>query len=187
MKKVLLILILLFGFIPLVKAEEKDPVKIYIFTKEGCGACEMALEYFSQLATDEDYKDKFTLVNFQVYDSNWNVINQKYKNIASKIASKKNIPFKGTPYIIIGETIFDSLSNSYEQEFKDAIDKSYKNGYLDLVENVDSLEDDSNKGMQIFLNVITVVIVGGLIAGIVVTRLPKNFHKENTIKKSSKK
>lgn len=67
MKKILISLIivcLLIMHIPVVKAENK--VKVYMFTKSGCPACETAYDYFNGLLSKEP--ELFELVTLQVWN-----------------------------------------------------------------------------------------------------------------------
>ncbi len=88
MKKVVIsfiIVCLLIMHIPLVKAENK--VKVYMFTKSGCPACETAYEYFNGVLEKEP--DLFELVTLQVWNGedsqgNWLLASEDLLNLMRK-------------------------------------------------------------------------------------------------------
>ena len=81
MKKILysiLIMLSLFILIPKVNADDKENVKVYILSAEGCSACARARTYFNELKASNP--DLFEIVEYEVFDSHWNVQNKKLHN-----------------------------------------------------------------------------------------------------------
>ena len=104
MKKTLISLVailLSIILIPVVKADEKVPV--YMITKEGCPACESALEYFDKL--EKENPDLFDLIVLEVFDSEWNFRNDDLKNLFIKVYERfdEDAQKAATPTIIIGD------------------------------------------------------------------------------------
>ena len=187
MKKLLVSLICslsILGFIPVAKAEEKEPVNVYMFTKNGCSFCAKALTYFSELSTEEEYSDKFNLITLEVFDSNWNISNEYYYDLLMEVSESKNIAFEGTPYIVVGETVFDGFDQSFDEDIRAEIDRFYEDGYEDPIANaqISTPEEKDDTGLKVFIDVLAVVIVVGVVVGIIFTRLPK---KTKSSKKTS--
>ncbi len=194
MKKLILNLICfltLIIFIPTVSAAEennaKEPVNVYMFTREACSHCEEAEEYFAELSTDEEYGDLFRLNILEVYDVSWNIVNEDYYDILMELSRYETVHYSGTPYIIVGEEVFDGFTSSYDKAIKAEIKRCYDDGYLDPVVNLDILKDrknDEDKGIKIFINIVAITIVVGVVASLIVINLPKK--KTNKLEPKSK-
>ena len=120
-------IILLFPFV----AGAKEKVNVYIFRGEGCPHCEEALEFFDTLGQDEEYKDLYKLVTYEVwYDEN----NSK---LMSDVADALGEQASGVPYIVIGTKTFSGYAASYDDKIKDAIKTAYEDDdYKDVVKQV---------------------------------------------------
>ncbi len=193
MKKLLASLICalsVLGFMPMAKAKENEVVNVYMFTKDGCGYCEKALDYFSKLAADKEYGPMFNLITLEVFDGNFDVQDQDYYELLMKTAQKFDFNFKGTPFIVVGETYFDGFTQEYDEDIKKEIKRCYEDGYVDPVENIDALlaaKKDEHKGMKIFLNVVSISLVVGVVAALIISRIPRKAKetpkKEMEVKK----
>ena len=120
-------IILLFPFV----AGAKEKVNVYIFRGEGCPHCEEALEFFDTLEQDEEYKDLYKLVTYEVwYDENNSKLMQDVADALGEQAS-------GVPYIVIGSRTFSGYTSSYDDKIKDAIKTAYEDDdYKDVVKQV---------------------------------------------------
>lgn len=120
-------IILLFPFV----AGAKEKVNVYIFRGEGCPHCEEALEFFDTLEQDEEYKDLYKLVTYEVwYDENNSKLMQDVADALGEQAS-------GVPYIVIGSKTFSGYASSYDDKIKDAIKTAYEDSdYKDVVKQV---------------------------------------------------
>ncbi|MBR4830460.1 MAG: hypothetical protein IKZ96_01670 [Bacilli bacterium] len=120
-------IILLFPFV----ASAKDKVNVYIFRGEGCPHCEEALEFFDNLSNDDEYKDLYKLVTYEVwYDEN----NSK---LMSDVADALGDQVSGVPYIVIGTKTFAGYAAAYDDKIKDAIKTAYEDDeYKDVVKQV---------------------------------------------------
>ena len=81
--------------------EAKEPIKVYIFTKDHCPFCEKAETYIKGL--EADYGDYFDLVIYQVYDINFQIENKQYYNLMNTVAKLFKTEVSGVPYIVIGD------------------------------------------------------------------------------------
>lgn len=144
MKKILISLIivcLLIMHIPVVKAENK--VKVYMFTKSGCPACETAYDYFNGLLSKEP--ELFELVTLQVWngeDKNgqWILASQDLLDLM-----RSSLDYFGednnrlaTPTIAIGDYLQIGASNL--NDFYDRIIK-----YRDSENPVDVIKNLADK------------------------------------------
>ena len=114
-------IILVFPFV----ASAKEKVNVYMFRGEGCPHCEEALEFFDTLSNDEEYKDLYKLVTYEVWYDEAN--SKLMQNVADALGEQVS----GVPYIIIGKKTFSGYAASYDDRIKDAIkeaseDKEYK-------------------------------------------------------------
>ena len=145
MKKVLysiIIVLAIFIMMPITKAENK--VKVYMFTKNGCPACETAFNYFDKLL--EESPDLFELVNIEVWcgvdytaeKHPWIQNSDEAVNLLLDVIDELKIDTSdgiGTPTIVIGDYAQIGANNmsDMEERIKKAIDsKTYK----DVVEEL---------------------------------------------------
>lgn len=114
-------IILVFPFV----ASAKEKVNVYMFRGEGCPHCEEALEFFDTLSNDEEYKDLYKIVTYEVWYDEAN--SKLMQNVADALGEQAS----GVPYIVIGKKTFSGYAASYDERIKDAIkeaseDKEYK-------------------------------------------------------------
>lgn len=95
-KKITLFVLTLLLLIPLsVKAEEKEPVKIYMFRGATCHFCEDAIAWFDSI--EGRYGQYFDLVKYEVWNSQ---VNSEFMQTVAKFMGDQA---SGVPYIIIGD------------------------------------------------------------------------------------
>ncbi len=82
--------------------EGKEPVKVYVFTKESCPYCEKAKAYLNELS--KDFGAYYDVVVLEVYDSGWKVKNRNYETLMKQIGQQHGKEVSGVPYIVIGKT-----------------------------------------------------------------------------------
>lgn len=150
--KSLLVVLALVVLIPFnVAAREK--INVYLFKGATCGYCAAFLEYANNL--DEEYKNYFNLVEYEVWNDATN--NKKMKKVANYFGDT----LKGVPYIVIGDKRINGFDEKINgEEFKEAVKTAYYNdSYEDIVAKV--LNTKSND--TVFIIVLGAVIVGGII------------------------
>ena len=139
LKKLTILVIALVCFVPSV-VFAKDKVNVYMFRGEGCGYCARAIAYFRELIKDDDYKDKFDLVTYEV----WN--DENNSKLMAAVADELDETVNGVPFIVIGDTAFGGYSSSYNEDIEKAIDDSYSDKkYKDVVADVISKNDYKDK------------------------------------------
>lgn len=182
MKKILLSLVtflLCFTFIPFVSA--KNTAKVYMFTKEGCPACEAALTYFDELKNNDKYD--FELFVMEVFDSGWGVNNESvYQMLVDTYQNfGVNSSEMATPSIVIGDyftkglppdttVIEDSIAkiNDSEEELTDFVSNYIVENNIDItnMKKEDNIKEPSKYDTYIIIGIF-VVLIGGC-AGLVV-------------------
>ena len=151
MKKFLLSIIATISILVMIPVTyAKSDVTVYMFTKNGCPACESAREYFEGLL--EEDKDAFKLVNIEVWCGNDYSVDQ---NNPSWILGSEDAytllmavvdHFKlddsqlGTPIIAIGDYATIGFPDD-TNELKDAINKAKKS--KKEIDNVKKLAEDN--------------------------------------------
>lgn len=136
MKKIILsfvTIISLLVMMPVVKAD--SDVIVYMFTKNGCSACEAAREYFEGLL--EKDKDAFKLVNIEVWcgddltDPNnpqWILGSEDAYNLLMAAVEHYKLDESqlGTPVIAIGDYATIGFNTNDPSDITDAINKAKK-------------------------------------------------------------
>ena len=150
--------------------EGKEPVKVYIFTKESCPFCEKAKTYINGL--EETYGKYFDVVIYEVYDSNWKVVNKHYEKLMVKLGELHNRQVSGVPYIVIGDsydanewndaTTGDAVKTAILKEY---VNEEYKDIVAPLLAEIEA-EPDPHANDGIIIVVITIAVVG--VVGVVI-------------------
>ncbi len=155
-----LALVLFLPFVVNVKADEEntksnDKINVYVFRGEGCPHCEEALEFFDSLSKDEEYKDLYKLVKYEVW------YDEDNSKLMSKVAEALNTEANGVPFIVVGDKYFSGYSEAMSSEIKDAIKEQYeKKDYKDIVKTVKAGEKvDAKKKESAFVPIIIVSVV----------------------------
>ncbi len=120
MKKIknILLFLLLTMIFPL-NAFAKETPNIYIFKGSTCTYCKRAIKFFRELKEQDAYKDKFNLVEYEVWHDDGN------EKLEEKVAEKLNDKLDGVPYIVIGDTSFSGYVASDNENLKKAINDYY--------------------------------------------------------------
>ena len=171
MKKIKFLLIGLLLILPFalgitnVNAASKK-INVYIFRGEGCPHCEEAIEWFEgTLANDEEYKNLYKLVKYEVWYDESNA------DLMDGVAKELGTEASGVPFIVVGEKYFSGFSaESSPEELKNAIKEAYDNeDYQDVVKAVkkgSSVNRKIDKGSVlpiVILSAISIVVVLGLV------------------------
>lgn len=163
MKKLLVVLLMVFMFIPSIYGETEykvmnfdevlteegiehdfsnysesdDKITIYFFRGKGCKFCRAFLSYLNDIVPE--YGKYFNVVAYDV----WNDRNSD--KLLDEVSEFLNQPSEGIPYAIIGDTVFNGYSTDYDEVIKEAIKKEYnkKKRYDVLFEMKESKESEN--------------------------------------------
>ena len=143
MKKLLIVLLMVFMFIPSIYAETEykvmnfdevlteegiehdfsnysesdEKITIYFFRGKGCKFCRAFLSYLNDIVPE--YGKYFNVIAYDV----WNDRNSD--KLLDEVSEFLNQPSEGIPYAIIGDTVFNGYSTDYDEAIKEAIKKEY--------------------------------------------------------------
>ena len=146
-KKILGVLFALLLAVPLltVSAKEKAKVKVYVFEAGGCPYCEAQIEYLKGL---DSYNKKFTIERRELYVDHVDWEQGKDYKLGKAVAEQfqkdgfENASYQGTPFVVISDIY---ASASYSTELESYINKAYKNGDKDVVNQIAKKLKVSNK------------------------------------------
>lgn len=168
MKKIRILLVLAvilsaFFLIPSGNASAKEKIKVYMFRGQGCPHCEEAIQFFSKLEKDDEYKNYYSLKKYEVW------YNEKNAKLMESVAEELNKEASGVPFIVIGKKTFNGFSSEMEDEIKKAIKDNYESdSYKDIVKKVNNNQNgtkkEDNATVPIIITIgVAVLIIGGLV------------------------
>ncbi|MFI3261028.1 MAG: hypothetical protein R3Y13_04895 [bacterium] len=102
---------------------DREPVKLYMFWRAGCGYCEMALELFNDL--EDEYEDYFEIVTIDVESGSNGTL---YGYISEMLGDSG-----GVPYFVAGESHMAGYSETAVIEL--ALEEYTNDDYYDVVGN----------------------------------------------------
>jgi glutaredoxin len=182
MKKVLIVAFAIFAFLMVDTVKAKE-VPVYMLTKEGCPACESALEFFANL--DKEHPNTFKLYTIEVFDSEWGVRSQVLEELLTSVYKYfgDDEGQVATPTIVIGEyhtiglpkdtsVIYKKIVETKEKKKKDVLKELAQKLDID-VDNLPKPEDTnttttgektettSSKSDVLMIVLAAIVLVGG--------------------------
>ncbi len=107
-------------------SQSTKKVKVYVFAKKGCEACENANEFFGNLVNDKDYANMFAYNFVEIYDENWHTFDENSEQLMLDVASYFKDDIDQVPYIIVGEKSFAGYKEQWDDIFKKEIMRCYK-------------------------------------------------------------
>ena len=164
MKKLLIVLLMVFMFIPSIYGETEykvmnfdevlteegiehdfsnytesdDKITIYFFRGKGCKFCRAFLSYLNDIVPE--YGKYFNVVAYDV----WNDRNSD--KLLDEVSEFLNQPSEGIPYAIIGDTVFNGYSTDYDEAIKKAIKKEHnKKKRYDVLFEMKEAKEEENK------------------------------------------
>lgn len=160
------LLLIMFFVIPSKCFAESKKVNVYIFRGEGCPHCEEAIEWFEgTLAEDEEYKDLYNLVKYEVW------YDQTNSDLMQSVATALGTEASGVPFIVVGTEYFSGFSATQSPDkIKTAIKEAYESeDYQDVVaavkkgQSIEKKEDNSSILPIIIVSAVAVVVVLALV------------------------
>lgn len=214
MKKLLVVLLMVFMFIPSIYAETEykvmnfdevlteegiehdfsnytesdDKITIYFFRGKGCKFCRAFLSYLNDIVPE--YGKYFNVVAYDV----WNDRNSD--KLLDEVSEFLNQPSEGIPYAIIGDTVFNGYSTDYDEAIKEAIKKEYnKKKRYDVLFEMKEAKEEENKvdftPVYVTCGIISLVTISSFVySAIRINKLSndiKELSKNNKVKKGKSK
>lgn len=147
------------------ESSDENAINVYVFYQATCTHCKDLHEYLQELKSDDEVKDKFNVVDYEVlYD-------EENKELMYEVAEYFDFELKGVPLYVIGNEYWsgfpeDGSTSTLKQDIIDAYNDS---NYTDVVSGIAAgviTEDTSKLGSNvvgIIILAITVVIIIALI------------------------
>ncbi len=169
-----LVIAMVLVMVPNVKAKELVPV--YMFSKEGCIACEEAKEYFTEL--NKENPDLFKLIELEVLNENYKVIDEDLKDLLIKVYEefKEDTSKIVTPTIVIGnyhtiglptdtDIVLEKIKNAKDDKKNvDKVKELAKEIDVDIEKYYNKDDDEDSGKYDIFIIIgIFVVLIGGAV------------------------
>jgi hypothetical protein len=85
-----------------------------------------------------------------------------------QIAEQLGVEVTGVPFIVIGDQSFPGYASTYDDQIKSAIDTLYNTPVDQRYDIFENIKEPKNHDLAV--GIITVLVIGGLIATTVVTR-----------------
>ena len=76
---------------------DDEPINIYLFWGDGCGACANLKEFFNNL--DNSYNNYFNLIKYEVW------YNEENYELMHKIGDYLNQTYYAVPFLVVGDEI----------------------------------------------------------------------------------
>ena len=188
MKKILSVLLaLLVALTPIfgVSAkEEKEKVNFYIFYGDGCGFCASLHDYTDKLQKNKEYKDMFTIVDYEVWS------NAQNSTLMTKVGEYFGTEVSGVPFYVIGDKYFSGFSaESSPSQIEAAIKAAYENkDYVDIVAGIGEgsitvgdaqLSEQDNKTENNIVGYIILGITAIIVVAIIFGRSKDTYYDED--------
>ena len=142
MKKILVVIIALFAFLPTCLAAEK--AQVHVFYRETCPHCKDLHEYLDKLSEDPTYKNMFEVKYYEVSSDKKNI------ELFGKTINYFGINSTGVPFYVVGEAYNIGFPNPNSQdenvikqveardtELKKMISSSYNGGEKNIVKLIE--------------------------------------------------
>ena len=143
--------------------EKKGKVNVYLFRGSSCGHCFDAVVFFAGMT--KEYQDKFNLIGYEVWG------NKDNNKLMEEVADKLGDDVGGVPYIVVGKKSWNGYTDSYGDEIKAEINKQYKiksSKRYDVMKTFD--EKDKSSSNDVISLIIILLVTGGIVAGVILTR-----------------
>ena len=171
-----ILLVMPFGVLAEENADKKDvennEVNLYIFYGDGCGFCEKAKTWFSEI--EAEYGDKFNVVEYEVW------YNEENSKLMSAVAEARKEDVDGVPYIIVGNQSWNGFADDYKESILSKIESEYKQDpserydVMNYVDLTTTPEETNTTVRDILILLVLVGVVGAVSAGVVIARKQTN-------------
>ena len=151
--------------------DERSKIPVYMFRGEGCAFCAKALTFFEEI--QEEYGKYYELKTFEVWNDATN------KSLMNQVAEYLDIQINGVPFIIIGEKTFSGFPEETKAEIKKEILAEYNRSDEDRTDIVKAVQNGEARKANKVGEVVTVLVIVGLVVLIVFAKKSVNAKKPN--------
>ena len=124
MKKIIIMLLCLFLFIPFAQADEQ--LDIYLFYSDICTTCEEEIQFLQEYTIENN-------INLVMYET---TKNEENDSLLTEVRQALNNNDKTVPYTVIGTTGMTGFNDTVEKQIKAAVNKYKEEEYVDIVDVV---------------------------------------------------
>ncbi len=124
MKKIIIMLLCLFLFIPFAQADEQ--LDIYLFYSDICSTCEEEIQFLQEYTKENN-------INLVMYET---TKNEENDSLLTEVRQALNNNNKTVPYTVIGTTGMTGFNDTVEKQIKAAVNKYKAESYVDIVDVV---------------------------------------------------
>ena len=125
MKKILVIILTIFLFIPLNGWAKEKEINLYLFSLDSCPHCQAEIKFLEEYLED---KDNIHFIDYSLTNNSAN------KELYQKVQNYLDKESTSVPYLVIGNTTIIGFSGEATKErIKEVIDYYLENDYCDYV------------------------------------------------------
>lgn len=103
----------------------KEPINIYLFWGDGCGACANLKEFFNNL--DDSYNKYFNLIKYEVW------YNDENYELMHKVGDYLNQTYYAYPFLVVGDEIIIGADDAKKEYILERIIEEYNNDRYDVM------------------------------------------------------
>ena len=116
---------------------KKEKVTLYLFRQTGCSHCADELRFLDRAY--KEYKNKFNIVVYNVYDGN-------NADLAEAVLAELGKEYEGVPLNIIGSETYVGYADYIEEQFRAYLEEGYNQQPEDVVKKV--IEKNNFKNLK---------------------------------------
>ena len=106
----------------------QDPINIYLFWGDGCGACANLKEFFNNL--DDSYNKYFNLIKYEVW------YNDENYELMHKVGDYLNQTYYAVPFLVVGDEIIIGADDAKKEYILERIVEEYNNDRYDVMNKI---------------------------------------------------
>lgn len=107
---------------------DDEPINIYLFWGDGCGACANLKEFFNNL--DNSYNNYFNLIKYEVW------YNEENYELMHKIGDYLNQTYYAVPFLVVGDEIIIGADDAKKEYILEKIIEEYNNDRYDVMDRL---------------------------------------------------
>lgn len=107
---------------------DDEPINIYLFWGDGCGACANLKEFFNNL--DNSYNNYFNLIKYEVW------YNEENYELMHKIGDYLNQTYYAVPFLVVGDEIMIGADDAKKEYILEKIIEEYNNDRYDVMDRL---------------------------------------------------
>ena len=107
----------------------QEPINIYLFWGDGCGACANLKEFFDSL--DSSYNKYFNLIKYEIW------YNDENSELMHKVGEYLNQTHYAIPFLVVGDEVIIGASDATKDYILEKIIEEYNNDRYDVMDEIE--------------------------------------------------